>query len=237
VFGLLPALRASRPALNDALREGGRGASASRQRQRLRYALVITEIALALPLLVASGMSTIGAHRFLYGSQGYEPDGLLGLRAVLPDAKYLDPEARRRFTADVVTRLSALPGVRSVDLSNVIPASNNNSVRAIEVEGVPTTDPANPPLVDNRLVGPAFLPTMQIPILRGRGFTGADAADSQPVAIITQSAADRHFPGADPIGRRIRVGASPWATIVGVAGDTIQHWFSRRNAPTVYRRG
>lgn len=235
VFGLLPALRASRPALNESLKEGGRSASAGRQRQRLRKGLVIAEIALALPLLVASGMSTLGAHRFLNGPQGYEPDGLLTMRAVLPDAKYLQPEARRRFTDDVVARLSVLPGVRSVGLSNVLPSSNNNSSRAIEVEAVPTSDPANPPLVDNRLVGPAFLGTMQIPVLQGRNFSDADRADSLPVAIISKSAAERHFPGADPIGRKIRLGTDPWLTVVGVSGDYIQQWFNRRNAPTVYR--
>ena len=97
LFGIMPAIRASRPRLTETLKDGGRGASAGRQRQRLRHALVIAEIALALPLLVASGMTTLGSYRFLYGSQGYEPAGLLMMRAVLPDARYLEPEARRRF--------------------------------------------------------------------------------------------------------------------------------------------
>jgi putative ABC transport system permease protein len=235
VFGWLPAIRASRPMLADALKEGGRSATVGRQRQRMRSALVVAEIALALPLLVASGLSTIGAHKFLKGSQGYEPDGLLVMRTVLPDAKYAAPEARIRFITDLEQRLASLPGVRSVGISNVLPATGNNAGGPIEIEGIPVADKANPPRVDSRAVAPALFETMQIPILRGRGFTHSDRADSQPVAIISQAAAERHFGSRDPIGRRIKVGQSPWLTIVGVSGDVIQDWFSRRNFPTAFR--
>ncbi|MBA3295777.1 MAG: ABC transporter permease [Acidobacteria bacterium] len=235
IFGLLPAWRAARPGLTESLKDGGRGSSAGRQRQRLRHALVIAEIALALPLLVASGLSTLGAQRFLNGSQGYEPEGLLTMRAVLPDAKYAEPGARLQFVDAVHDRLAALPGVRAVGVSNVLPASGNNSSRSLEIEGQPNADPANPPLVDHRLVRPEFLATMQIPLLTGRGFTLADTADSQPIAMITKAAADRYFPGSDPVGRRIKIGTSPWLTVVGVSGDVIHDWFGRRNHPTVYR--
>lgn len=235
IFGPLPAWRAARPGLTESLKDGGRGSSAGRQRQRLRHALVIAEIALALPLLVASGLSTLGAHRFLNGSQGYEPEGLLSMRAVLPDAKYAEPGARLQFVDALHNRLAALPGVRAVGVSNVLPASGNNSSRALEIEGQPNADAANPPLVDHWLVRPEFLATMQIPLLKGRGFTPADTADSQPIAMITKAAADRHFPGSDPVGRRIKIGTSPWLTVVGVSGDVIHDWFGRRNYPTVYR--
>jgi len=90
-------------------------------------------------------------------------------------------------------------------------------------------------MADSRAVAPDFLTTMQIPVLEGRGFTTADTADAQQVAIISQAAAERHFPGADPVGRRLKLGTSPWLTVVGVSGDVIRDWFSRRNAPTVYR--
>ncbi|MBA2306362.1 MAG: FtsX-like permease family protein, partial [Acidobacteria bacterium] len=235
IFGVLPALRASRPALAESLKDGGRGASAGRQRQALRRTLVIAEIALALPLLVASGLSILGADKFLNGPQGYEPGGLLAMRAVLPDAKYLEPIARRRFVEELEARLSALPGVQSVGVANVLPSGGNNSSRSVEIEGTPTLDPANPPMADSRAVAPDFLTTMLIPVLQGRGFTTADTADAQQVAIISQAAAERHFPGADPVGRRLKLGTSPWLTVVGVSGDVIHDWFSRRNAPTVYR--
>ena len=110
VFGILPALQASRPHVSDMLKEGGRSTTTGRRRQWLRRTLVVAEIALSLPLLVAAGLGTLGANRFLNGPQGYEPDGLLTMRAVLPDARYSDPAVRRRFTADVVDALARLPG-------------------------------------------------------------------------------------------------------------------------------
>ena len=235
LFGIIPAIRASRPRLTETLKDGGRGATAGRQRQRLRHGLVVAEIALALPLLVASGMTTLGSYRFLHGSQGYEPAGLLTMRAALPDGKYLEPEARRRFASDLSTRLAALPGVTAVAIANVLPSTGTNSGRAIELEGVPNPDPVNPPRVDNRLVTESYLATMGIPLLQGRGFSAADTADSLPVAIISRSTAEKYFPGADPIGRRLKLGSSPLLTIVGISGDVIHDWSSRRDAPTVYR--
>jgi putative ABC transport system permease protein len=234
LFGILPALRASRPALSETLKEGGRASSAGRQRQRVRTALVVAEIALALPLLVASGLCAIGANRFLNGDQGYDPEGLLVMRAVLPEAKYGAADARRLFAARLEARLSELPGVEAVGVSNVLPATGNNFNRPIEIDGRPVADRANMPRVDFRAVRPQFLATMRIPMLRGRGFTAADTVDAQPVAIVNQAAADRHFPGTDPIGQRIKVGAGEWATVVGVAGNTIHDWFVGRNNPTVY---
>ena len=235
LFGLLPALRATRPALAEALKDSGRGTTAGRGRQRLRNALVIGEVALALPLLVASGVSSIGAYRFLNGPQGYEPDGLVIMRAVLPEAKYAEAADRRRFVEELLPRLSLMPGVRSVGITNALPAGNGNPHQAVEFDGRPQTDPANPVTIAFRSVSPEFLPALQIPILRGRGFTSADTAGSQEVAIISKAAADRHFPGVDPIGQRLKLGDGPWLIIVGVSGDVIHHWFNQRNQPTVYR--
>jgi putative ABC transport system permease protein len=123
VFGTIPALQASRPRLAETLKEGGRAATTGRRRQRLRRALVVAEITLALPLLVASGMGSLGAHRFLYGNQGFNPDGLLTMQVVLPDGKYGHDDPRRTFTNDVVSRLQALPGVQAAAAMNVIPAT------------------------------------------------------------------------------------------------------------------
>jgi putative ABC transport system permease protein len=235
IFGVLPALQASRPRLSDALKEGGRSATAGRQRQRLRRALVVAEVALALPLLVASGLGTIGANRFLNGPQGYDPDGLLTMRAVLPDARYADPANRRRFTTDVVEHLAQLPGVQMAAAVNIIPSGDGNPGRAIEIDGQPNPDPANPPFVDFRAATPSFFETMRIPIVRGRGFTDADREEAQQVAIVTEAMAKKYFAGVDPIGRRLRLGSGAWATVVGVSGDIIHDWFGRRWHPTVYR--
>jgi putative ABC transport system permease protein len=234
-FGVIPALRASRPALTDTLKDGGRGTSAGRERQRLRRALVVGQIALALPLLVASGLSTLGAQRFLNGSQGYDPDGLLVMRAILPDARYGQPEPRRQFVESALRELSGLPGVRSAAITNVLPAMTSNAGRAIEVEGRPNPDPANPPRIDYRVVTPGFFETLGIPVIRGRGISAADGADALPVVVLSESAAKRHFPDADPLGRRLTLGDDRLLTVVGIAGDVIHNWFAGRNAPTAYR--
>ena len=235
VFGLMPAIQASRPGLVDALRDGGRGATAGRGRLRLRRGLVVGEIALALPLLVAAALSVLSVHRFLNGPQGFNPDGLLTMQLILPDARYTSPDARWQFAASVVDRLRALPGAASAAAINVMPASGNNWSRSIEIDGTPNPDPANPPSVDYRAVTPAAHETLAIPILSGRAFNDGDRQDTQQVAIVSASLARKYWPNADPIGKRLKLGTDPWVTVVGVCGDVIHDWFGRRNYPTVYR--
>jgi putative ABC transport system permease protein len=234
---LLPALQASRPRLADTLKEGGRAATVGRGRLRLRQALVVAEMGLALPLLVAAGLGVLGIHRFLNGPQGYDPDNLLGMRMVLSDPRYEENDpARRQLVERVVARLAALPGVERAAAVNVLPAAGGNSSPAFEIEGQPPADPANPPTVDSRLVTPDYFATLRLPIVEGRGLTAADREDSAPVALVSRALAARYFPDGGAIGRRLRVGEDgAWATVVGVTGDHIHDWFGRRNHPTVFR--
>jgi putative ABC transport system permease protein len=235
VFGLIPAIQASRPRLAEALKEGGRSATAGAARLRLRRGLVVGEIALALPLLVAAGLSVVTVHRFLNGPQGFNPEGVVAMRLLLPDARYPDGTARTRFAEETADRLRAMPGVVHAAAINVLPASDNNSGRSIEIDGRPNPDPAHAPSVDFRTATPALFATLQIPIRSGRAFTDADRENTEQVAIVTESLARRHWPNADALGRRIKLGTGPWLTVVGVSGDHIHNWFGRRNYPTVYR--
>jgi putative ABC transport system permease protein len=233
VFGLLPALQSSRPKLSETLKDGGRGATGGRQ--RLRRSLVVAEVALALPLLVSSALSAVGVNRFLNGPQGFNPDNLLTLRTVLSDGRHPDAEAWRTFTTTTVDRLAALPGVTTAAAVNFMPAAGGNRSLPIEIEGVPVQDPANRPYADYRAGTPALFDALQVPIVKGRGFTTGDRRGSQPVAVVSASFAARHWPGADPIGRRVRAGDGDWLTVVGVCGDVIHDWFAKRNHPTLYR--
>jgi putative ABC transport system permease protein len=236
VFGLMPAFQASRPRLAESLKEGGRSSTAGGTRLRLRRSLVVAEMALALPLLVASALSVVTVQRFLNGPQGYEPDHLLTMQLVLASGRYPDAPAYRRFADDAVDRLRQIAGVQGTAAINVMPSGGNNSGRTIEIDGQPNPDPSNPPDVDYRVATPDVFSVLQVPILRGRSFSNADREDTQPVAIVTHSLAQRYFANVDPIGQRIRVGANGrWLTIVGVAGDVIHDWFARRNYPTLYR--
>jgi predicted permease len=236
IFGLVPALQASRPRLTETLKEGGRGSTAGAAKLRLRRALVIAEIALSLPLLVAAGLSVLTVHRFLNGPQGFNPDGVLTMRLMLPEARYPTPESRARFADAAVDRLEAMPGVTAAAAANIIPAITSNSGRSFEIDGRPIANPLDRPVVDYRVVTEALFGTLGIPLVRGRAFTSGDRADTQPVVIVSEAMARRYWPDRDPVGTRIRFAdADPWATVVGVSGDVIHDWFGRRNSPTVYR--
>jgi putative ABC transport system permease protein len=234
-FGLIPAIQASRPRVTESLKDGGRGATPGAARQRLRRGLVVAEIALALPLLVAAGLSVLTVHRFLYGPQGFEPDHALTMQLVLPEIRYPGEGERRRFAEAAVEQLRQTPGIEAAAAVNVIPASGNTWTRGIEIDGKPNPDPNDPPSVDYRAATPDLFTALRIPILAGRAFADGDREDTQPVAIVSASLARRYWPEVDPIGRRIRIGTGPWLTVVGISGDVIHDWFMRRNYPTLYR--
>jgi putative ABC transport system permease protein len=232
IFGVLPALQAARSPVSEALKEGGRSATG---RQLLRRVIVVAEMAIALPLLVAAGLGVLGTYRFLNGPQGYDPDGVLTMKLVLPDRTYPDDAARRRFVERAMDALASMPGIAAASSINNPPASGSSSSRSIEIDGHPTVDPRNPPAVDNRVATPDYFHVMRIPVRRGRGFTSADREGSAPVAIVSESMASKYWPGEEALGRRLRIRDGAWITVVGVCGDIIQDWFASRNIPTMYR--
>jgi putative ABC transport system permease protein len=237
VFGLLPALHASSLKMVDTLKEGGRGATAGRL--RVRRTLVTAEIALALPLLVAAGMTALGTWRFVNGPQGYDPHGVLAFRTSLPEAAYPGLAERARFAEQVVARLKEIPGVTHAAATNVNPSSNSGWTTRYEIEGdPPPPTPDQRPLADYRTITPDYFDTMRLPLTGGRGFSTADTRESQPVAIVSESFVTRHWPRQDPVGRRIVIPGRERvvATIVGVAGDHVHDWFVGQLArPVIFR--
>ena len=231
IFGLLPALQAASWKVADALKEGGRSATG---RQLLRRTIVVAEMAIALPLLVAAGMGVIGTNRLLNGPQGYNPDRMLTMKLVLPERTYPDDNSRRRFVDRAVEALAAVPGVEHAAASNSFPASGSNSRRGINVDGHPAPDPNNLPVVNTRTVSPDFFNVLGIPLQRGRGFATSDRETNAPVAILSESMARKYWPGEDPIGRRLKFKTGEWITVVGICGDIIQDWFDQRFVPTMY---
>jgi putative ABC transport system permease protein len=235
VFGLAPALRASRSDLTAALREGGRGGSESRARQKGRRLLVMGEVALALMLLVASGLSIRGMLRLANGDHGYDPDGLMTFEIVLPDRKYDEPEKLREFYRTLLDGLRGTAGVISADLTIVLPSSGNNYSRSIDVEENRMANVSERPLAHFRVITPGYFETMRIPLLAGRPFGSGDREDTAPVAIVSRKFAERSWPSADPLGRRFRISDDePWLTVVGVSGDVLHDWFLREPQPTYY---
>jgi putative ABC transport system permease protein len=236
VVGLFPAAQASRPDVTHVLRDGGRTGTAGVTRSRMRRGFVVAEIAFALPLLVASGLSAIGAARFAGGPQGYDPAGVLRVSTELPKATYATPETRRQFAERLVESAARVPGVIVAATTSSLPANSSNQSRDVEIDGVPL-DPQHPLDANYRAVSPRYLEALRIPILRGRGLSDTDREGSQPVAVISRSMASRFWPGKEAIGRRFRLVSAPargWVTVVGISGDTIDDWFDSRNEPTMY---
>jgi putative ABC transport system permease protein len=233
IAGLLPAWRASSVSLTDALKEGGRTAGPA-VRSRLRSALVVGEVALALTLLVAAGLSIRGMIRTITQNDGYDPEGVLTMRMTLPSPRYSEPEVRRQFVETLVSKIGALPGVERAAVINVLPSGLNNQGRTIEIEGRPARDESERLRPDFRAISPDALGVLRIPMLAGRNVAEADRHDSPPVAVVNRVMADTYWPGQNAIGRRFRLRDGDWITVVGVAGSVRQDWFTNRYAPTFY---
>jgi predicted permease len=221
--GLLPAYIASRTGVNDALKEGGRTGSAGSGHARLRSILVVSQLAIALILLVASGLLLRSFDKLRKVDLGFRADHVLTATYGLPKTQYSSQQAVDAFATELLTRVRALPGVQSVGFTTDLPASGQDNMGAIIPEGY--VSPKGGPLVSawrSQAMGQYFS-AMGIPVLRGRDFTSADTATSPLVAIVNRKFADRYWPGQDPIGKRVHFGLPetplPWMTVVGEIAD------------------
>ena len=234
IFGALPALRASRPDLVDALKEGSRGSAGGRR--RLLEGFVVAQVALALALLVSAGLAARGAIKLLVQYDGYEPRGVMTFGVTLPESAYPDAAARLHFVERMMERVRALPQVQHASFSNTVPSSDISSRRPVEVEGRAVAQASERPEMEFHAVTPDYLQVLRVPLVRGRPLTNADRADTPHVALIDRNMADRLWPGKDPIGQRFRpthVPDAPWVTVVGIVGNVKQHWFAGYR-PTFY---
>jgi predicted permease len=222
VCGLAPAFAALRTSVNETLKEGGRTATAGGH-ARLRSALVVGEIAIALALLVASGLLLRSFEKMRAVDLGFRPDHVLAAAYSLPQKQYATQAAVDEFNNELIRRLQQLAGVKSVGLTSFLPASGNNSNTAIVADGYVPPPGANLNLATPVLVLGDYLQAMEIPLLAGRFFTAADTANTQLVAIVNHKLAEHYWPGSDPIGKRLRIGTqemqTPWMTIVGEVAD------------------
>jgi putative ABC transport system permease protein len=232
LFGLVPALHASRRDPGGHLKEGGRAGPDGRAGGRMRAALAAGELAIALVLLVGAGLLIRSFIALNSEDPGFATRGVLAIRLLLPPAAYGEPARIAGFYEQLVERLDALPGVESAAAGSSLLLSRLPSSASISIEGRPPL-PANarniPVPYDS--VTPEYFATLQIPLLRGRMFNPADAAQSQPVVMVNESFVKRFFPGEDPLGRRVTFDTSQpgtrWPTIVGVVADTKRAGFER----------
>jgi predicted permease len=239
VFGLVPALAGSRVDLHDALRSGGR-TSAGRRPRRLRQTLVVAEVALALILVTGAGLVTRSFANVIGVDPGFPTDHLLTLRVDLPtpngpptpadEARYL------RFFTDAIARLRRLPGVAAAGAIDALPFAPWGTDNTVAIEDFPTPPGAQLPDHEIRVVMPGFFEALGAPLLRGRTFTAADRADSEPVVVINDAFARRYWHGADPTGRRLLLDRKgmPWSRIVGVVDDVREFGLDADVRPEMY---
>jgi putative ABC transport system permease protein len=222
VFGIIPALQATRVNLNESLKEGGqKGAGGGVRRNRTRSILVVVEVAISLVLLVGAGLMVRSFVEMMRADLGLRPDGVLTLEMSLPRAAYPEKQQQISFYEQLAERVKSLPGVRAASAINFVPMSRGGTTSStFTIEGQPEPPKGRKPFANYLVITPNYFETAGTPILQGRGFTDADDARSRPVCIVTDSLARRFFPAGDAVGHRLLVSEEdgPWE-IVGVVAD------------------
>ncbi len=217
LFGLLPAWGVVRSNLSDSLRDGERGA-ASRGGSRVRGALVVSQVALALSLMIVSGVIVRSAIARQQIELGFEEDGVLSMVLQLPDMRY-DTDAAGRFFDELKERVAALPAVQSVALAGGRPRMTLAGGTPFAIEGRDEVADEDLPAAYSEVVSHDYFEVLRIPVVRGRTFDRRDRAETNLVALVSREAADRFWSEETALGRRIRMGlepTAPWREIVGV---------------------
>lgn len=223
LFGLVPALQASRSGLGETLKEGSRGSTGLSGRL-VRGALVVSEIALALVLLVGAGLMLKSFLRLTQIDPGFQAVNTLTMQIGLTQARYADAPPRAAFFQQLLPRLAALPGVRHTGAVSQLPMSGQNNDTWFTVEGRPAVSAGDRLGANQRVVSPDYFRALGIPLIKGRYFTERDTTTAPNAIIISQTFASQVFPNEDPIGKRLTVDfGQPWTgEIVGIVG-AIRH--------------
>jgi predicted permease len=217
IFGLIPAMTASKFSLTETLKEGGRGAATGISRHRARRLLVIAEVAIALVVITGAGLLLRSFDKLQTVNPGFDPDKLTTLLVWMSEAKYLNPSISRGFIKELNDRLAALPGIDGVAISNDLPILGTDSRTSFEIEGRPPAGEAVQ--IGRHAVGKGYFQAMRIPLRAGREFTERDNEKVPQVIIINETAAQIMWPGEDPVGKRLRLFGQDWAEVIGVVGD------------------
>jgi putative ABC transport system permease protein len=236
IFGVIPALAASRSDLVSTLKEGGR--SEVMGRDWLRSSLIVGQVALGLVLTAGAGLLITSFGRLLHTHQGFNPDHLTTLFFETPDAHYKD--TRPQFYRDYFEKVRALPGVESAGGVLILPMTDNAAVISFEDPQHPVPE-GQQPSADTGPITPGYFRAMQIPLIEGRDFTERDEPKSQPVMIVNQAFAQKFFPGESVLGKKLKPGAGtgdpagpPWREIVGVVGNIRLGVTQREIRPAMY---
>ena len=234
LFGLAPAFQLSRPDLNDALKEGGRGSG--RHQSGLRHLLMITEVTMAIVLLVGAGLLIRSFVNLLEVNPGYKSDNLLTMRVSLSALRYPQKTQRSAFYDDALQRISTLPGVESVGAINHLPLTNYMILRMVTVAGRPVERNSRNSGVPVGIVNNEYFRTMNIPLRSGRTFNDGDNSESQRVAILSEALAKSLFPGEDPLGKELDIPEPGKALpiVAGIVSDIRHQGLDKEITPEIY---
>ena len=235
IFGLVPALSASKLDVNEALKEGGRASTGGIARHRVRSLLVVSEIALALVLLIGAGLLIKSIWKLRTVDPGFNPENLLTMRIELPETRYKEIPKQIQFRERALEAVNALPGTQAAMISEL--PMTENLMHNFVIDGRPPVSPGEEPELETRTVAGDYFRTMGIPVLQGRDFTQQDRADAPPVGLVNQSFVREYFPDENPIGARIawaRGNPRRWMTIIGVVGDVRHYGLNLPEEPAFY---
>ncbi|HYY56582.1 MAG TPA: ABC transporter permease [Pyrinomonadaceae bacterium] len=238
IFGLAPALQSSRPELNEALKEGGAKSQGGARAKRLRSFLVVSEVALAVILMVGAGLLVRSFNNLQRIDPGFNAENVFTARVALVQSKYPDEPEQKAFFAQLLERVKTLPGVESAAVVLMRPLSGTVGWDPpFAVEGQTPEEQTANPYSNYEAISPGYFHTMSIPLVRGRDFNDQDRGDAASVAIVNETMARKYWPGQEPIGRRLKFGKAnsnaPWLTVVGVVRDVrYREWDGVR--PDIY---
>lgn len=235
LFGVAPALQASRRNLVDRLKLGGRLSGGISQVQVIRNALIVVEIAFSLVLLAGTGLLLRSFIRLANVDKGFDADHILTMHIDVPSGKYTDPKREINYLNQIVQNTKNLPGVESVGFVTNLPFSGNAVSGDFLIQGV-AFDPANLSNASKQFVIGDYFRAMHVTLVKGRFLDNSDTAQARPVVVVDQGFARRYFPNEDPLGKRVDVGwgTRRWSEIVGVVGDAREFAMTAAPIPTIY---
>ena len=235
LFGLIPALHAARPDLNDALKDASKGALANSAGKRTRGVLVALEVALSLVLLIGAGLMIKSFLRLQQMNLGFNPDHVLAVNLSLSSSRYPEERQQSAFFTDVLERLRTLPGVTAAGATTGLPLTLSLSGSDFRIEGQPEPEAGKEMIINTRSVSPGYFGTLGISLVKGRDFDDRDKNDAPGAAIINQDLARIYFSNEDPVGKRITFDdGQSWLSIVGIVGDVKQLGLDSTAKPEVY---
>jgi putative ABC transport system permease protein len=236
-FSLLPALHTTRGVLQEGLQENTRRGGAGRRGRKLQKSLVVLEVALTLALLIGAGLALRSHAVVMQTDPGMEPRGLLTMAVALSGERYRDDNAALSFFDRVTEEFGALPGAGGAAATSSLPHARQGNFRGVAIEGQPTDD-ESVPSVNYVTITPDYFDVLGATLARGRALSARDTADTQPVAVINETAARYYWAGVDPVGSRVRLLAggedAPWIEIVGVVADIKNNGLHRSTWPAMY---